>query len=279
MENFEYPNSLTAPLNLVFVRHGQSEANVLISHNLNGDESLFNEQTMTVPDRDWRLTDLGREQAKLSGQWITDNLPDFDRFIVSPYVRTRETAAHLNLDKVNWEENRTVRERSWGEIDSIPFSEFKSRYPHNFLLKEKDPLYWRPPAGESIAQVSETRVRNLLRNLYRESTNQNVLIVSHGEFIQSSRLVLESWSDEDFIERSRDRKTAVKNCEIIHYSRVNPETQEISDRVQWVRRVWPENGKITVGEWKFFEKITLTNQDLLDRVEGFKKIFPTNLTS
>ena len=67
----------------------------------------------------------------------------FDRYMVSPYVRTRETAATMALPKAKWEENRVLRERSWGEINTITKDEFKTNYARNWNFKNTDPLYWR----------------------------------------------------------------------------------------------------------------------------------------
>ena len=81
-------------------------------------------------------------------------------------MRTRETAATMALPKAKWEENRVLRERSWGEINTITKDEFKNNYARNWNFKNTDPLYWRPPAGESIADVAEDRVHNILTCLH-----------------------------------------------------------------------------------------------------------------
>lgn len=49
-----------------------------------------------------------------------------------------------------------------GEINTITKDDFKTNYARNWMFKNTDPLYWRPPAGESIADVAENRVHNLL---------------------------------------------------------------------------------------------------------------------
>ena len=51
------------PLDLYVIRHGESEANVIISAGEQGDDSLFTQDNVTVPDRSWRLTAIGRKQA------------------------------------------------------------------------------------------------------------------------------------------------------------------------------------------------------------------------
>lgn len=83
------------PLDLYVIRHGESEANVIISAGEQGDNSLYTQDNVTVPDRSWRLTATGRKQADCIGRWLVSQQPLFDRYLVSPYVRTRETAATM----------------------------------------------------------------------------------------------------------------------------------------------------------------------------------------
>lgn len=90
------------PLDLYVIRHGESEANVIISAGEQGDNSLYTQDNVTVPDRSWRLTATGRKQADCIGRWLVSQQPLFDRYLVSPYVRTRETAATMALPKAKW---------------------------------------------------------------------------------------------------------------------------------------------------------------------------------
>ncbi|MGP9610041.1 histidine phosphatase family protein [Corynebacterium sp. AOP36-E1-14] len=256
------------PKNLILVRHGQSEANVIQRADKAGDQALFSEETMLVADRSWRLTDAGVAQAHAAGRWITDNVDPLDRCITSPYVRTRETAANLQLDGALWEENRVVRERSWGEISPLPRKVFEEQYAHNALLRRKDPLYWAPPAGESIANVAENRVRNMLSTLHRESSEDNVLVVTHGDFMWSTRLVLERWSDEEFLRCDKDKEMTIFNCTVLHYTRIDPDTGEIAPWMRWVRAAHPFCDR-TTGVWRMveqpwqrFDRDYLSNEDL-----------------
>ena len=52
-----------------------------------------------MPDRSWRLTATGRKQADCIGRWLVSQQQLFDRYMVSPYERTRETAATMALPK------------------------------------------------------------------------------------------------------------------------------------------------------------------------------------
>lgn len=263
---------MVMPRNLFLVRHGQSEANVMQRAAKAGDPSLYTEETMTVPDRSWRLTDLGVQQAKVAGAWIAEQNIHFDRAMVSVYTRTRETAAHLGLD-VRWEENRVIRERSWGEIGSMSKQDFARKYSQNAAYRDSDPLYWAPPAGESIANVAENRVRNILSTLHRENARDNVLLVTHGEFMWATRLVLERWSDEEFLERDGDKDQIIHNCTVLQYTSTDPVNRNnVRDKLNWVRRCWPVcvDGEWTmfVGQWEEFSRKYYTDEQLLARAEA-----------
>lgn len=258
---------MAMPDNLIFVRHGESEANILQAADKNGDESYSSKDFTNIADRSWRLTNLGQKQAEAIGKRISESISHFDRYIVSPFTRTRETAAILNLNEALWEENRVVRERSWGEIDSVPRAMREMYYPQNMIFQKKDPLYWAPPAGESIAAVAENRVRNLNNTLHREASEKNVIVVTHGEFIWASMLSLERWSDEEFVSKDSDPKHRVHNCMMVHYTRINPHTGEHDSKISWVKRAYPvikENETIIVEtEWEHFERVFYTNEELL----------------
>ena len=117
---------MSMPLDLYVIRHGESEANVIVQAGEQGDNSLYTQDNVTVPDRSWRLTATGRKQADCIGRWLVSQQQLFDRYMVSPYVRTRETAATMALPKAKWEENRVLRERSWGEITPSPRTNSKT---------------------------------------------------------------------------------------------------------------------------------------------------------
>ena len=52
--NYEGEDDMGMPLDLYVIRHGQSEANVIVQAGQQGDESLYTQDNVTVPDRSWR---------------------------------------------------------------------------------------------------------------------------------------------------------------------------------------------------------------------------------
>lgn len=265
---------MTMPEHLIFIRHGQSEANAIRHIGESIDESVFTEEIMTVPDNSWRLTRRGTHQARTTGIYLNETFNNFDKHINSPFVRTRETAAAMNLRNAKWYENRSVRERSWGEIDSMSKARFKREYPTNYLYMEKDPIYWTPPAGESLAEVAENRASNFLKSLSRENLSK-VITVSHGEFITAARMIIEQWSDDDF-HMAKNSSSMIRNCAIAHYTRRDPVSGVLEKDLTWVRISYPDfvgpegakEWKVIHGEWSRFGRKTLSNAELKNLAEA-----------
>ena len=265
---------MSMPLDLYVIRHGESEANVIVQAGEQGDNSLYTQDNVTVPDRSWRLTATGRKQADCIGRWLVSQQQLFDRYMVSPYVRTRETAATMALPKAKWEENRVLRERSWGEINTITKDEFKNNYARHWNFKNTDPLYWRPPAGESIADVAEDRVHNILTSLSRKSDSESVVMVTHGDFMLALMLTIEDLADEEFLHRADSDDWKITNCTCLHYTRRDPETGRTSKRVRWEQTARPVLDETTgrwevkVEPWREFKRPYLSNGDLVDVVQA-----------
>ena len=288
------------PNDLVLVRHGESDGNVVTHAARQGDLTGYTEAFATTPGHQWRLTAMGRLQAAVIGAWVTQTFPalttdqagvaapgvddravgdaperpgtSFDRCYVSPYVRTRETAGHMGLPGSRWLMNRALRERDWGDIGSMPRQRFAANYPDNARMKERDPLYWAPPGGESIAHVAEDRVRNVLATLQRECEGGSVLMVTHGELMWAFRMVLERWNDEDFCRYDKDEAQKIHNCMAWHYTRVNPVTGAIASRLSWVRSATPVivdgRASVVVTPFRYFPFAGLSSEELLTSVEN-----------
>lgn len=262
---------MTMPLHYILVRHGESEGNVAVEASKRGDDSYYSENFVMTPGTQWRLTSVGVKQAQAAGRYLREHLPRADRHFVSPYVRTRMTAAHLGL-KAEWFLNRAYREREWGEVEALPRSLFQEEYPYSARVKKINPLYWAPPGGESIAEVAENRVRNILDTLHREHGGETVLAVAHGETMWAHRLVLERWSDEDFRHHDADPRQKIHNCQILWYSRLNPATHEDEGRLAWLQVITPvgnEEGKWecqVTQSWQRFTRGTYSDGELLESV-------------
>eukprot|EP00929_Paragymnodinium_shiwhaense_P024766 TRINITY_DN15141_c0_g1_i1.p1 TRINITY_DN15141_c0_g1~~TRINITY_DN15141_c0_g1_i1.p1 ORF type:complete len:367 (-),score=36.48 TRINITY_DN15141_c0_g1_i1:108-1208(-) len=194
---------LHRPRRLILVRHGESEANV---------NRVI---TQTVPDHALHLTAKGRQQAHDAGKRLRDLIKDDSVFfLVSPYVRTRET--FNGILKAGWPDHHTenvahredvqLREQDFGNYDSPQMKHFQ---------KEKNTFgqFWfRFPEGESPADVYD-RASSVLEGLYRRwefSQEGNLVLVTHGLFILVFLMRLFRYTTEEFYELD-----AIGNCELV----------------------------------------------------------------
>ena len=142
------------------------------------------------------------------------------------------------------------------------------------MFKNTDPLYWRPPAGESIADVAENRVHNLLTSLNRKSDAESVVMVSHGDLMLALMLTLEDLSDEEFMHRAASDEWKITNCTCFHYSRRDPAAGRTHKRFRWEQTARPvldeTDGRwvVKVDDWREFKRPVLSNGDLVDVVHA-----------
>lgn len=181
------------------VRHGLSESNLDLSIN------------RRKPDHAIELASKGEAQALFAGKElakILNAVPGFQRkrlrMLVSPYQRTRQTAAGVGegLTRSGYDfqmhESLQLREQSFGLFDGIPDDELAAHYPaeHSHYAKHVafEGEFFAPlPLGESRAQVCD-RVRSTFDSIQREmrgdSPVTDTIVISHGVTI---RCFLKEW--------------------------------------------------------------------------------------
>lgn len=243
------------PIDLVFVRHGQSEANIIQKAD---KESVIHPAASHINDRpDWRqrLSPKGIKQAQIAKEWIDEHLggvESFDGRYASPFLRTRETAAHIGgLETGDWTIDDRLVERGWGVYGIVPRAEQRVQFPLTSRLHELTPWYVRFDGGESMPDVYG-RFRDFQGTLHREQSDKRVIIVSHGDFINVARYGVERMLPEQWEALDRDPRYTIRNCSVTHYSRVNPnDPNDIRDKIHWRRIVYPDalRDSPDSGEW------------------------------
>ncbi|MDQ9008887.1 histidine phosphatase family protein [Acinetobacter gerneri] len=182
---------------IYLIRHAQSLGNV------NGRT----ESHASIP-----LTDLGHLQA----QKLTELLPKADRVFISAFIRTRLTAEPI-----------LQRDHLSAEIlDIQEFSYLSDARCKNTTLEERKPwvdAYWQSAevdlvtsdGAESFAAFYQ-RVEALIERLdglKAEYQNQNLLVFSHGQFLQLFKMITEQ-KRELSSELMRDFRYAILNHQI-----------------------------------------------------------------
>lgn len=161
------------PRRLVFVRHGQSEADL--------DPTLL----QRVPDHIVHLTGKGREQALSAGQQLQSIFGEESlSAIISPYVRAKETfngIAHAwKGQTLKVREDVRLREQEFGNYEHANVQEL------HVQKYEFGAFFFRFPKGESAADAYDRASLFLvsLDRTWEDNTYENCLIVSHGLMIR-----------------------------------------------------------------------------------------------
>ena len=115
-------------MKIFLIRHGESMQNTKENYNIG------------LPDHKVYLTEQGKEEARLAGEflkkYIEDNNIDISNSTmwISPYNRTRETASIinsiLNIKKVK--EDITLIEQQYGLFSDKEIAKIKEMYPDQF---------------------------------------------------------------------------------------------------------------------------------------------------
>ena len=266
------------PIDLVLVRHGESEANLANTRSREfHDHSDFTKEDKARHCSKMRLTEKGIKQARAAGAWIRDNIgDDFDGYHVSEFLRTIETAAQLGLENANWRLDLLLRETDYGgTLDLLSGKERKKRFGGHLKRQKIDGIFWIPPTGgESIAQAC-LRVKAVLSALGNE-WGETHLLVTHGEMMRAFRICLEHLSHFQYaeIENSADPKDKIHSCQILHYARRDPAKKEapLEQDFSWVRSVCPWDPQLSSNEWRKIENPLYSNNELLALAENYPRL-------
>lgn len=263
------------PIDLVLVRHGQSEGNVAINASKQGDTHYFD-----IPgfrDRaghDWRLTDLGITQAQAAGRTLRELFPHgFDTYYTSDFARAKETAALLQLPGADWRINIYLHEQLWGTLDSVPREELEQKYPGAHARRNRHRFYGSYPHGESMGEVC-MRSDRVNSTLGRECTEDRVIMVCHGNVIWSFRMLFERLTPGQYHDLdSRDHpETQIHNGQIFHYTRRDPNNERLEESFQWWRTVRTASGEQVDTSWRHIVRPTFSDAALLKEVEKIPRL-------
>jgi broad specificity phosphatase PhoE len=258
-------------MDLVFVRHGESEGNVATARSKAGDNSLYTGEFQDRLASRWRLSERGCEQAKAAGLWLSGHgLDAYHRRYVSEYTRAMETASLLGTCGPSWYCDHRLRERDWGSAEGL-------RRDHPVMIdwkarQKRDPFYAIPPNGESMAGLSSLRLRPLFDTLHRECSDQQVLVVCHGEVMWGYMQLLERMAIQEWTKRHASKAWRIHNCQILHYTRKDPVSGVVSPHLDWVRSVCPWNEDLTDAGWRRIERPRYSDSQLAELVECYPRI-------
>lgn len=214
---------------LAAVRHGQSEANVVVpAAEARGAEAV----DLGMSDAEVPLTAIGRDQAAAIGRWLA-GLPVGERpdvVVTSPYRRAEETAevAVATADAAGAGRLRVLlderlRDRELGILEGLTTRGIAARMPEEAARRHRlGRFYYRPPGGESRADVA-LRVRAALEDLRRGYHDHRVLIIAHDVVILMLRYLLEGLTVRSLVEMAAG--ASISNASLTIWQRAGAELE------------------------------------------------------
>lgn len=173
---------------LYFVRHGQT---------------VWNVENKICGATDIALTDLGHEQAKMTGEKILKLGIKADEILYSPLIRAADTAKHISeITGIPARVEERLKEQNFGKWEST------ARDGEEFKIA-KSQFVCRYGGGESMLHLAQ-RIYNLLDEICNDFEKTYILVAHNG----ISR-VIQSY----FYEMTNEEYAGfgVKNCEIVKY--------------------------------------------------------------
>ena len=156
-------------LKIYFVRHGQTEWNVIkkLQGHLNSP-----------------LTIEGIEQTELLYEKF--KYTDFKKIYTSPQGRATHTARILKGDRdIKTIELEEIMEMGFGSVESLEKEKFKEKFPEIFTNLWTDALKYDPRefSGESFIEVEKRAIKGLLK-IVAENKDGDIMVVSHGMILK-----------------------------------------------------------------------------------------------
>lgn len=210
------------PSILCLVRHAESFGNTIDVDSRAAHELA----TWKYP-----LTEFGRNQAKITSDYLHNTYGSFDVYYTSYYLRAKETMQILYPERERFYEDPRLAEAQRGIYHTMTRDQIAAKYPEELARKEREGLYhYRPPGGENWPDI-EMRVHSFLGTLIRDCSDKKVLIVVHGHWLVLFERLIQHFGIEEAVERYK--QGVVENASVTTYASVDEHLQKTSYSVPW----------------------------------------------
>ena len=175
-------------MNLILIRHGQSEWNAL-------------NQFTGWKDPD--LTAKGIEEAHNAGRIINNLKINFDLVFTSALIRAQNTA-EIILKEINQPlstiKNQALNERNYGDLAGLNKDDARKRWGDEQVHLWRRSYDVPPPGGESLKDTGERVLPFFMKEILPQvCKGKNVLVAAHGNSLRSLIKFLDNISDEDIV--------------------------------------------------------------------------------
>ena len=175
-------------MNLILIRHGQSEWNAL-------------NQFTGWKDPD--LTAKGIEEAHNAGRIINNLKINFDLVFTSALIRAQNTA-EIILKEINQPlstiKNQALNERNYGDLAGLNKDDARKRWGDEQVHIWRRSYDIPPPGGESLKDTGERVLPFFMKEILPHvCEGKNVLVAAHGNSLRSLIKFLDNISYEDIV--------------------------------------------------------------------------------
>ena len=175
-------------MNLILIRHGQSEWNAL-------------NQFTGWKDPD--LTATGIQEAHNAGKIINNLKINFDLVFTSALIRAQNTA-EIILKEINQPlstiKNQALNERNYGDLAGLNKDNARKRWGDEQVHIWRRSYDIPPPGGESLKDTGERVLPFFMKEILPHvCEGKNVLVAAHGNSLRSLIKFLDDISDEDIV--------------------------------------------------------------------------------
>ena len=175
-------------MNLILIRHGQSEWNAL---------------NQFTGWKDPGLSSKGIEEAKSAGKIIYNLKINFDLVFTSALIRAQNTA-EIILKEINQSlttiKDQALNERNYGDLAGLNKDDARKRWGDEQVHIWRRSYDIPPPGGESLKDTGERVLPFFMKEILPHvCEGKNVLVAAHGNSLRSLVKFLDKISDEDIV--------------------------------------------------------------------------------
>ena len=175
-------------MNLILIRHGQSEWNAL---------------NQFTGWKDPGLTSKGIEEAKNAGKIINNLKINFDLVFTSALIRAQNTA-EIILKEINQSlttiKDQALNERNYGDLAGLNKDDARKRWGDEQVHIWRRSYDIPPPGGESLKDTGERVLPFFMKEILPHvCEGKNVLVAALGNSLRSLVKFLDKISDEDIV--------------------------------------------------------------------------------
>lgn len=182
------------PKEIILVRHGESEANILTSE----ERTKLDSST-----KDYGLTPRGRLQAHDAGAYLRRTYGTFDAYYTSFCRRTKETM-EIMFPEAHIIEDARVAEAQRGIWHAMSEVAIDACFPYERARRDKEGLYYyRPFGGENWPDL-EIRIHSFIETLFRLHRGQRVLLCVHGHWHIAFERIMQNLTTDETIRRYKE---------------------------------------------------------------------------